>query len=95
MPVRPLTISLALLAVLFVRPSIAAAQTRYTENLPAQFASRAEAEQNGCDFSHVEGPSVDACVLTGFGANQMDVLIYTPAPDSFLPRNKTHRGHVV
>ena len=59
----------------------ARAQTRYTENLPTRFASRTDAQTNGCDFERVEGPAVDTCLLTGFGANQMDVLVFAPAPD--------------
>jgi len=89
MPVRPLTIPCAILALLFVCSTATAQRTAIAErgpveDLPSQFASRADAIRNGGDFVRVEGPTVDARVMAVREEfqRQMHVLVYTLAPDS-------------
>jgi hypothetical protein len=84
MRLRQLAVLLNLLTVALCVSSLARTQgaaaqrsaTRYSETLPSRFLSQTEAKQAGCAFGHVEGPTVNACVLTGFTQNQMDVVIY-------------------
>jgi len=54
-------------------------QTELVTDLPPGFSSRQEAIRGGCRLVAVKGPSTDTCVLSTFGENQMDLVIYERA----------------
>ena len=81
--VPPFMLLVAICAFSFVgMPRVSAQGSKslfYTENLPTSFSSAEAAKSAGCDFAHVEGPAIDACLFASFGGNEMDIVIYEPS----------------
>ena len=51
-------------------------QTQLVTDPPDSFSSREEALRAGCRFVTLKGPRTDTCVLSAFGQNQMDLVVY-------------------